>query len=260
MQESRESKAVIAIVDDGPSEPTAYICSSARGPWLVPRDEHHERRVRRRGLCRRSLLAFCFLLLEEARENARRIVRDGKRAAEVIARIRALSNRAATARERLDLNETIQDVLAFVADEAKKESMIVRTQFAADLSPVSADRVQLQQVILNVVMNAIEAMSSVGDRARELVITTRNIDPDQVQVTVEDSGTGIDPQKIDKIFDSFYTTKPSGMGMGLSICRSILQAHGGRLWATAKDGLGMIFNFTLPTYHEEGSHARVPAV
>ena len=93
-------------------------------------------------MCRRSLLAFCFLLLEEARENARRIVRDGKRAAEVIARIRALSNRAATARERLDLNETIQDVLAFVADEAKKESVIVRTQFAADHSPVSADRVR----------------------------------------------------------------------------------------------------------------------
>jgi PAS domain S-box-containing protein len=185
--------------------------------------------------------------LEEARENARRIVRDGKRAAEVIARIRALSKRAATSRERLDLNETIQDVLALVADEAKKESVIVRTQFADDLSPVSADRVQLQQVILNLVMNAIEAMSSVGDRARELAITTRNIDPDQVQVTVEDSGIGIDAQTIDKIFDSFYTTKPGGMGMGLSISSSILQAHGGHLWATPNDGRGASFHFTLPT-------------
>ena len=198
--------------------------------------------------------------VEEARENARRIVRDGRRAGEVIARIRALSKRAATARETLDLNETIKDVLALVADEAKKQSVIVRTQFAGDLSPALGDRVQLQQVILNLVMNAIEAMSSVADRARELVITTRNIDPDQVQVTVEDSGTGIDPQKIDKIFDSFYTTKPGGMGMGLSICRSILQAHGGRLWATAKDGTGTIFSFMLPTYHEEEANVGVAAV
>jgi PAS domain S-box-containing protein len=198
--------------------------------------------------------------VEEARENARRIVRDGKRAGEVIARIRALAKRAATARERLDLNETIQDILALVADEAKKQSVIVRTQFAGDLSPALGDRVQLQQVILNLVMNAIEAMSSVADRARELVITTRNINSDQVQVTVEDSGTGIDPQKIDRIFDSFYTTKPGGMGMGLSISRSILQAHGGRLWATAKDGTGTSFHFTLPKYHEEEANAGVAAV
>ena len=102
-------------------------------------------------------------------------------------------------------------------------------------------------------MNAIEAMSSVSERSRELNLTTRNIDSDQVEVTVEDSGTGIDPEKIDKIFDSFYTTKPGGMGMGLSISRSILQAHGGRLWATANDGPGTSFHFTLSTYHEEGS-------
>ena len=119
---------------------------------------------------------------------------------------------------------------------------------------------QLQQVVLNLVMNGIEAMSSVGDRARELVITTRNLDPDQVQVTVEDSGTGLDPNAMDKIFDPFYTTKPGGMGMGLSISRSILQNHGGRLWATAKDGPGTIFHFTLPKYHEERSHAGVAGV
>jgi signal transduction histidine kinase len=127
----------------------------------------------------------------------------------------------------------------------------IRTQFADELLPVSADRAQLQQVILNLVMNAIEAMSSVGDRARELVITTRNIDPDQVQVTVEDSGIGINAQTIDKIFDSFYTTKPGGMGMGLSISRSILQAHGGRLWATANDGRGATFHFALPAEVED---------
>ena len=169
--------------------------------------------------------------VEEAREAARRIVRDGKRAGEVIARVRALAKRAATASEKLDLNETIREVLALVGDEAKRKSVIIRTQFADDLSPVSGDRVQLQQVMLNLTMNAIEAMSSVDERARELVITTRNIEEDQVQVTVKDSGLGIDPDTIDKIFDPFYTTKPGGMGMGLSISRSILQAHGGRLWA-----------------------------
>jgi PAS domain S-box-containing protein len=199
--------------------------------------------------------------LEEARGTARRIVRDGKRAAEVIARMRALTKRAAaTLREQLDLNETIRDVLALIRDEANIRNVIIRTQFADDLSPVSGDRVQLQQVLLNLVMNATEAMSNVSDRARELVLTTRNLDANQVQVTVEDSGTGLDPNTIDKIFDPFYTTKPEGMGMGLSISRSIVQAHGGRLWATVKDGTGTIFSFTLRTYHEEGANAGVPAV
>ena len=193
--------------------------------------------------------------LERAREAASRIVRDGKRAGEIIARIRALTRRAATPQEKLDLNQTIEEVLALVGDEAKRRSAIIHTQFADDLAPVAGDRVQLQQVVLNLVMNGIEAMSSVGERARELVITTRNLDPDQVQVTVDDSGTGLDPNAMDKIFDPFYTTKPGGMGMGLSISRSILQAHGGRLWATAKDGPGTMFHFTLPKYHEDESHA-----
>ena len=137
---------------------------------------------------------------------------------------------------------------------------MIRTRFADDVFPVLGDQVQLQQVVLNLVMNAIEAMSKVGDRARELVIIIRNLDPDQVQITVEDSGVGLDPNTIGKIFDAFYTTKPGGMGMGLSICRSILQAHGGRLWATAKDGPGTAFHFTLPKYQEEKSDARVAAV
>ncbi len=198
--------------------------------------------------------------VEEVREAVRDIVRDGKRAGEVVARIRALTKKAAGPRDRLDLNETIREVLALVGDEARRSSVIVRTQFADDLSPVAGDRVQLQQVVLNLVMNAIEAMSSVVERARELVIATRNVDPDQVQVTVEDSGIGVDPQKIDKIFDSFYTTKSGGMGMGLSISRSILLAHGGRLWATAKDGAGTIFHFTLPKYHKKESYAGVAGV
>jgi signal transduction histidine kinase len=198
--------------------------------------------------------------VEEALEAVRDIVRDGKRAGEVIARIRALTRSAAVATERLDLNETIRDVLALVGDEAKRKSVAIRTQFAEDLSPVAGDRVQLQQVVLNLVMNGIEAMSSVGERARQLVITTRDVDPDRVQVTVEDSGIGLSPDTMSRIYEAFYTTKPGGMGMGLSISRSILQNHGGRLWATVNDGPGTSFHFTLPKYHEGESHARVAAV
>jgi len=197
--------------------------------------------------------------LEEAREAARRIVRDGRRAGEVVARIRALTKKAPTLREKLDLNETLRQVLALIGDQAKRNSVTIRTQFADNLSPISGDQVQLQQVVLNLAMNAIDAMSKVSERPRELVITTRNIDTDQVKVSVEDSGVGLDPNTMHKIFEPFYTTKPTGMGMGLSISRSILQSHGGRLWATAKDGTGTIFYFTLPKYHEEESHAGVSA-
>ena len=138
--------------------------------------------------------------------------------------------------------------------------MIIRTEFADDVVPVVGDRVQLQQVVLNLVMNAIEAMSSVGERVRQLVITTDNIDPDRVQVTVQDSGTGLDPNTIGRIFEPFYTTKSSGMGMGLSISRSIVQNHGGRLWATANDGPGTSFHFTLSKHHSGASDARVAGV
>jgi PAS domain S-box-containing protein len=193
--------------------------------------------------------------LEEARETAHRIVRDGKRAGEIIARIRALTTKAETPNERLALNGTIQDVLALVANEATRGGVVIRTQFADDLAAVAGDRVQLQQVMLNLVLNGIEAMSGVSDRSREVVITTQNLEPDQVQVTVEDSGIGLDPNTCDKIFEAFYTTKSAGMGMGLSISRSIVQAHGGRLWATAKDGPGTRFHFTLPKYREDESHA-----
>ena len=193
--------------------------------------------------------------IEGARETARRIIRDVNRAGEIITRIRALTKRTATRREKLDLNETISEVLALIGDEAKRNSVIVRTRFADTLSPVAGDRVQLQQVVLNLVMNAIEAMSGVSERPRELIITTQNIDADCVQATVEDSGIGIASDTIDKIFDSFYTTKTSGMGMGLSISRSILQSHGGQLWAVGKDAPGTMFHFTVPKYHEEGAHA-----
>ena len=193
--------------------------------------------------------------IEEAREAARRIVRDGKRAAEVVARVRAMTKRTEASSEKLDVNETIRDVLALVGDEAKKNRVLIRTEFADNVFPVLGDRVQLQQVLLNLVMNGMEAMSNVGENARELAITTRNVDPNQVQVTVQDSGIGVDPDTMPKIFEPFYTTKPSGMGMGLSICRSILQAHGGQLWAAANEGPGTSFHFTLPRHEAESNAA-----
>jgi PAS domain S-box-containing protein len=198
--------------------------------------------------------------LEEVRAGLRDIIRDGKRAGSVIARIRALTRTTTTPRERLDLNELIQEVLILVEDEAKRQGVTIQTQFADDLSPVAGDAVQLQQVVLNLVVNAIEAMTGIGARAREMVITTRNIEPDQVQVTVEDSGVGIDPEKIHKMFDSFYTTKSGGMGMGLSISRSIIQAHGGKLRAAAKDGPGAVFHFTLAKYDDEQSREAVAGI
>ena len=147
--------------------------------------------------------------------------------------------------EKVNLNGTIGEVLALVGNEAKKRSVAIRTQFADDLSPISGDRVQLQQVVLNLVMNAIEAMSGMDEGTRQLAITTRNIEEGQVQVIVQDSGTGIDPNTMGKIFDPFYTTKPGGMGMGLSISRSIIQNHGGRLWASRGDS-GLTFYVSLP--------------
>jgi signal transduction histidine kinase len=195
--------------------------------------------------------------LEEARESVRRIVAAGRHAGEVIARIRALTKPTTAPAEKLDLNETVRQVLVLVGDEAKRNKVTIRTVFADGLSPVRGDRVQFQQVVLNLVINGIEAMTSVSDRARDLVITTRNIDPDQVRVTVEDSGMGIDPNAKEKIFEPFYTTKPTGMGMGLAISRSILQRHGGGLWVTAKCGRGASFYFTVPRYDQEESNGGV---
>jgi PAS domain S-box-containing protein len=196
---------------------------------------------------------------EEVREAVRDIVRDGKRAGEIIRRIRALTKRTELPREKLDLNETIREVLALVGDEAKKNSVTIRTQFADEVSPVHGDRVQLQQVLLNLIMNAIQAMSNVSDREHQLVIATQNIDQDQVQVTLEDSGTGLAPEKIAKIFEPFYTTKSGGMGMGLSICRSLLQNHGGRIWAAANERPGASFHFTLPKCKGEKTKAGTAA-
>ncbi|HME11139.1 MAG TPA: PAS domain S-box protein, partial [Bryobacteraceae bacterium] len=161
--------------------------------------------------------------LEEAREAARRIVRDGKRAGDVIARIRALATKTVTAKARLDMNEVIREVVALARDEMRRNSVTPWMELADDLSPVSGDRVQLQQVVLNLVMNGVQAMSAVEERRRELVIRTQNDEAGQVRVTVHDSGIGLGLQNMEQIYDAFYTTKHGGMGMGLSISRSIVK-------------------------------------
>ena len=142
----------------------------------------------------------------------------------------------------------IEEVVALVGGEILKNRVVVRMELRDDLPAVLGDRIQLQQLVLNLVMNAIEAMSAVADRPRELAITTRNGETDQVVVAVRDSGGGLDPKSSERIFEAFYTTKPAGMGMGLSISRSIVQNHGGRLWAVANDGPGITFQFTVPKY------------
>jgi signal transduction histidine kinase len=184
--------------------------------------------------------------LDEARETARRIVRDGNRAGDVIGRIRTLLRKTGTEKELLDMNQVIREVVALAEDEVRRNGVALRTELAGDLPLILGDRVELQQVVLNLIMNAIEAMSAIGDRPRELVIRTQSGEVDQVRVTVQDSGIGLDPQSMGRIFDAFYTTKSQGMGMGLAISRSIIAAHGGRLWAVPNDGPGMTFEFALP--------------
>ncbi len=183
--------------------------------------------------------------LDEARDAISRIVRDGNRASDVIRRIRALVQKGDTEKTLLDINEVIQEVVSLTHSEIQKSGVVLKMNLAASLPRVSGDRIQLQQVILNLVMNGIEAMNTVTDRPREMIIRSSAHESDKVLVAVQDSGVGIDSQNLDKIFDSFYTTKSQGMGMGLAISRSIVENHGGRLWAVPNDGPGATFQFTL---------------
>ena len=185
--------------------------------------------------------------LDEMRGSVDDIISDAKRASEIIYGIRALSKNAEPEKAALDINDVIRQGIGLMQREVHSQGASLRLDLAPDLPSVAGDRVQLQQVIINLVINAIQAMSSVPERQRELLIRSQPDAADQVSVTVTDTGVGIDPTDVDRLFTAFFTTKPGGMGMGLSISRSIIEAHGGRMSATDNPGPGATFRFTLPS-------------
>jgi C4-dicarboxylate-specific signal transduction histidine kinase len=200
-------------------------------------------------ICQR-MLAAAPPNIDGALETARRTIRDANRASEVITRLRALFSRKGTATESFDLNEAAREVIALSLSGLQRNQVVVRAELAEDLPPVAGDRVQLQQVILNLLRNASDAMSTVDDRPRELLIRTERDEGDRVRVTVKDVGGGFQPHAADRLFEAFYTTKNDGMGIGLSVSRSIIEAHRGRLWAKANDGPGSTFSFSIPCRSE----------
>jgi PAS domain S-box-containing protein len=185
--------------------------------------------------------------LEEVRQALDSIVNDGKRAGDIISRIRELVQKAPPRKDWLNINEAIREIIELTRGEAVKNGALVQTALAESLPLVEGDRVQLQQVVLNLIVNAVQAMCAVAEGQRELFITTAQVEPQRMLVAVKDSGPGLAPASLQQLFVPFYTTKPGGLGMGLSICRSIIEAHGGSLWATANQPRGAIFHFTLPT-------------
>ncbi len=189
--------------------------------------------------------------LQEVRQALDLIAESGVRAGNVIDRIRALVMKAPPRKESLQINETILEVIALAYGEIANKGVSVQTQLEESLPAIKGDRVQLQQVLLNLLVNAIEAMSGMHEGARELLISTAKSNSDDVLVTVRDSGPGLAPESLERPFEAFYTTKPNGLGMGLSICRSIVEAHQGRLWATANKPRGAAFQFTLSASHGE---------
>ena len=195
--------------------------------------------------------------LQEVRQALARIAKDGHRAAEVIDEIRALIKKAPPRKDRLEINGAIHEVIALTRGEAVKNGVSVQTELIDGLPLIEGDRVQLQQVILNLIINAFEAMSGISEGVRELLISTRKAEPDGVLVAVRDSGPGLAPATLERLFESFYTTKPGGLGLGLSICRSIIEAHGGRLWACANVPCGAIFQFTVPAHPVPGRDCEI---
>jgi len=198
--------------------------------------------------------------LDGARETVRRALRDANRASEVIKRLRAVFSQKQVASGSVDLNEATREVIALSLTELQRNQVLLRTDFDGNLPLITGDRVQLQQVILNLLRNASDAMSAVQDRPRHLLIRTEREEDDRVRLTVQDVGVGIDPDAMDKLFQSFYTTKNDGMGMGLSISRSIVESHKGRLWATRNDGPGATFCFSLPCARESVTAAGGDAI
>jgi signal transduction histidine kinase len=188
--------------------------------------------------------------VDGACETARRTIRDANRASDVVTRLRSLFANKRPVIELVDLNEAAQEVIALSFSELQRSRVILQQEFADGLQPIAGDRVQLQQVILNLLRNASEAMSGVDDRPRQLVIKTEQEGGDRVRLTVKDSGIGLPPHTIERLFEAFYTTKSGGMGIGLSVSRSIIESHQGRLWATPNDGPGAAFSFTIPLESE----------
>jgi C4-dicarboxylate-specific signal transduction histidine kinase len=184
--------------------------------------------------------------LSEVMEALACVVRDADRAKDIVGRVRDHIKKSPQRMELFDLNVAIDEVLVMVRDAIEKNRVAVRTCLMKQTAFVRGDRVQLQQVILNLILNAVEAMSSVGEGSRELLIHTELSKSSDILVAVRDSGPGIDPEHLERVFAPFYTTKTSGIGMGLSICQSIVAGHGGRLWAESNRGRGAIFQFTLP--------------
>jgi C4-dicarboxylate-specific signal transduction histidine kinase len=188
--------------------------------------------------------------LDEAHQAVEAIIRDGTRASNVLVRTRKLLRRGERLRESLDINEVIREVLSLSDGELRRNGISMRIEMQENLPPATIDRVLLQQVLLNLIMNAMDAMRTISDRTRVLSIRTEEHASGTITVFVQDSGTGIDPDNLSRIFETFFTTKREGIGMGLTISRSIIEAHGGRLWAVANDGPGSTFCFTLPIEKE----------
>ena len=200
--------------------------------------------------------------LEETAQAIRRIIRDGKRASAVLARMRALFKSTPTETELLDLNDVIREVLVIVHSEAERTGISLQTDLVDDLPRMIGDRIQLQQVILNLLVNAIQALSEVSEGTRELYISSRQgsqihaepgedkgerlSKPEEILIEVRDSGPGLDPKDFNQLFEAFYTTKPQGLGIGLTISRTIVEAHGGRLWAKPNEPRGAVFHLSLP--------------
>jgi PAS domain S-box-containing protein len=187
----------------------------------------------------------CLRYLDEARQAMERIVTDGHRAGDVIRSIRGLTRKSSAELAPLDINDTITDILTLLRGELRRHDVTLETDLSDDIGLVMGDRVQLQQVMLNLIKNGIEAMSAVSARPRVLRVSSRPQPSDMALVAVEDTGTGVDPARLDSIFDAFFTTKREGMGMGLAICRSIIESHGGNLWAAPRQPVGSIFRFTV---------------
>ena len=187
------------------------------------------------------------------------VVGDADRAGGIVDRVRDHIKKAPPRKSRFDLNEAIEELIVLARSAITKNGVSVKTRLAEGLAPVQGDRVQLQQVVLNLILNAVEAMSTVEAGAGELLISTEQTQTGGVLVCVRDSGPGIDPDHLDRVFQAFYTTKSSGVGMGLSICRSIIDAHGGRLWVDMNAARGAVFRFTLPGADKELTDSLRPA-